>query len=1016
MAFLFKKSFLLFHLVAAAIVCLCLHPSVYAQDNSPAQIHGSHDTIPDFAGRPTITSTASGAWTSSSTWDAGRVPGTNDVVRVASGHLVTLDGAGEAGVVGVQDGGELRMGRASRLVLTTGVVYAGGTLSSVVDATGEIVLRDKPLDLATDPMQYGNGLIVLGNLRLSGVDRRPSFVPLGTEPRAGQDRLRLSYQATRWQAGDKLYIAGTRQLPTPRYHWQHNEDGSWTRSDLWYQGENQTGEEVRTLRAVQDNGRTLVLDRPLDYDHKGAYGINKDAVATLWANLAKKHGVLSAGPTPDAPATVSLHDPAAKNTWDKLFAEYTQAVQKMPLTLKRLGHVANLTRSFVIRSENPAGTRGHILVMGRADVDVRHVAFDGLGRTSSQPLDNTTMDTAGNVTHVGTNQIGRYALHFHHVAGPITPQSNGFQFTFYDNSVLNSSKWGVALHDSHYGLIASNVVVGWDGAGIVTEDGSETGNQLLGNFIASGGGSGVDNPFEREGIRDFGHRGDGIWLASASNYTAGNVVCNVRGGSGITLVILSNRFGESRIPRYQGADTSQEGQYRTYQFPNRHNLPFDVSFEDNEAYACEIGVETWAKSPILIKDNVLWHDHLYGFLAREQGAYPQEAPRVENLTVIGDVRVLNRDTEGVGERNALSPGAENNNYGVYGRHYWVINKWANVDIQNYRVGMFMQTNSGEDANGTSIHDVDLSDFFFRNEQNLVTEVDMHYKGGKLGPSRFRVNNSLFAPGVGQSALNAYTPLFSIGNDQSLAQPDQVFLRGFQHMTGCDTQIFYSVQAPDFPMPRASRTVDELRADTTLPAQARAGLDGLDRGTVWTWWQNSWRFRLSTLVPEDGLNQAQAWVRYGKALAGGVAPSTLTRPEFPGAFLCPVTNNPYPTTKRDEHHFYGVVEQITPADVSGCVWDIDYYKEAVTVRVYVENKLVATTKAENFRPDLLLPGSPVTYGTGRYGFWIKTPTLLSQFPGLNDGAVRHWSFRTVFTNSADGREIETEFASQDVALR
>jgi hypothetical protein len=37
-----------------------------------------------------------------------------------------------------------------------------------------------------------------------------------------------------------------------------------------------------------------------------------------------------------------------------------------------LGHVGNLTRTIVIRSENPSGTRGHTLFTERAKVDIRY--------------------------------------------------------------------------------------------------------------------------------------------------------------------------------------------------------------------------------------------------------------------------------------------------------------------------------------------------------------------------------------------------------------------------------------------------------------------------------------------------------------------------------------------------------------------------------------------------------------------------------------------------------------------
>jgi hypothetical protein len=44
-----------------------------------------------------------------------------------------------------------------------------------------------------------------------------------------------------------------------------------------------------------------------------------------------------------------------------------------------LPHVANRTRSTVIKSENAAGTRGHVMCTGHCDIDVRYTVFAGLG-------------------------------------------------------------------------------------------------------------------------------------------------------------------------------------------------------------------------------------------------------------------------------------------------------------------------------------------------------------------------------------------------------------------------------------------------------------------------------------------------------------------------------------------------------------------------------------------------------------------------------------------------------------
>src|SRR5262249_25970340 len=75
--------------------------------------------------------------------------------------------------------------------------------------------------------------------------------------------------------------------------------------------------------------------------------------------------------------------------------------------LNFLPHVGNLSRNVVIRSANPSGTRGHVLFVHQADVDIRYTLFQDLGRTTIAPLDSTTFDGNGMPTHLGTNQIGR---------------------------------------------------------------------------------------------------------------------------------------------------------------------------------------------------------------------------------------------------------------------------------------------------------------------------------------------------------------------------------------------------------------------------------------------------------------------------------------------------------------------------------------------------------------------------------------------------------------------------------
>lgn len=143
-----------------------------------------------------------------------------------------------------------------------------------------------------------------------------------------------------------------------------------------------------------------------------------------------------------------------------------------------LPYVANATRNIVFRSENPNGVRGHCMFMDMAHVDIYYASFLGLGRTTASKIDNFNSHTGV----IGTNQIARYALHWHHVHGHadaqgLTGRAVGL---FVDGSDIG--KWGIVQHGTHDLLIADNVANRFVGGGYVTEDGYEIRGQYLRNF------------------------------------------------------------------------------------------------------------------------------------------------------------------------------------------------------------------------------------------------------------------------------------------------------------------------------------------------------------------------------------------------------------------------------------------------------------------------------------------------------------------------------------------------------
>ena len=248
-----------------------------------------------------------------------------------------------------------------------------------------------------------------------------------------------------------------------------------------------------------------------------------------------------------------------------------------------LPHVGNITRNVVIRSQNPQGTRGHVLLTDRAEVDIRYTAFRDLGRTTISPLDSTVM-SSGHATHIGSNQIGRYSLHLHHLFGPASPPPNSYQFILIGNAIDGGTKWGITIHNTHYGLVQDNVV--YNAARRGHHDGGRLGDgqrhpeQLhrpgLGHRPRTRGRAPVHN--------DWGWEGSGIWLRGPDNIVRNNVVANANSYA-VTYMMLD--VGSVRVPSAPGADPKVSGHT-----VNMMTVPLR-EFSANEFYGVHRGITVW---------------------------------------------------------------------------------------------------------------------------------------------------------------------------------------------------------------------------------------------------------------------------------------------------------------------------------------------------------------------------------------------------------------------------------------
>jgi hypothetical protein len=254
-------------------------------------------------------------------------------------------------------------------------------------------------------------------------------------------------------------------------------------------------------------------------------------------------------------------------------------------TLRDFPPVGNLTRDVKIYSENPAGTRGHVMDTGDAQVNMKYVEARHLGRT-----------------RVGlfspTNVKGRYAIHEH-------MQSAAAKVNVSGNAIVDSTKWPLTVHSSHNGTYAWNVIVGGDGSLLYTEVGDERDNVFEFNLAMGvvGNGGRADNRCTGDGT-SMGCEGSAIWMQGAMNRVRNNVAANALN----CIVLWSYSAG-------------------TFQ-PIKE-------FMGNEAVGCQSGVQAWELfGGGTLANQKVWHITTEGFYG-----YTMAGITLADWVVRGDPRL-----------------------------------------------------------------------------------------------------------------------------------------------------------------------------------------------------------------------------------------------------------------------------------------------------------------------------------------------------------------------------------------
>ena len=212
-------------------------------------------------------------------------------------------------------------------------------------------------------------------------------------------------------------------------------------------------------------------------------------------------------------------------------------------------YVANISRNVSFETLNvkdvPNQARAHAMFMHDPNVTIKHAGFYGLGRTDKKkPIDDVGENVDGS-QGTGTNPRGRYAFHIHKTGFDV----NDGSVTVEGNAVVDSPGWGIVQHGSK-GVFSDNVVFDVVGAGIVSEDGNESGWWIRNITIkTTGDGSLAVTPAELKNLQnyDIANQGEGYWMTGAAQIAMrGNIAVSAAGGG---LNVFSKAFGvESARP------------------------------------------------------------------------------------------------------------------------------------------------------------------------------------------------------------------------------------------------------------------------------------------------------------------------------------------------------------------------------------------------------------------------------------------------------------------------------------
>lgn len=393
----------------------------------------------------------------------------------------------------------------------------------------------------------------------------------------------------------------------------------------------------------------------------------------------------------------------------------------------------------VIRSANPSGHRGHVMIHGTAEID--GVEFRDLGRTTISQLS-------------ATNPIGRYALHFH-LAGDNGRTSRVENCLIHDTVAPSIWRHGLVIHGTNGLLVRGNTIRNKGGTGIFTEDGTERDNVIEGNeveYIRNYNGINSHStvsprPVERPLYKnDFGFEGAGYWFRGPLNIVRSNVA----------------RFCAIGYEFYQDGSPSQ---FEPVQ-----------EFADNLAEDCHDGFQPWFTGT---DSN---HTHAAAIVGPRQ-YYDRFTARRCKRGVFGYYtgRCTWRDF-------VIEGGSTGITMGDY--RMWELEivrprisgcTWAGLAVGTYI------------NNGLLIDDGEFNNAVDINIGTLWHNGDGRY----LPPRRTTIRNCQL------NGTTHIRMLHGHDGRPNYVQLDQTFVEGYQRVPGDNFRLYYMQQAPTFIVPQSS---------------------------------------------------------------------------------------------------------------------------------------------------------------------------------------------------------------------